>query len=228
MLRLHVASVLVLVVFPGRSLVAQSGDSIYAGRQCNNRLKALRMPELSDLGDSARFDSLLTAGADARAHMTSVSLRFQRDGALNEVSIGGARSSAAAAQIKSAIRPLLTLTQVPVGEFQLELVRLNATGQLRLLAGNATCAPEQHKTALLSVQLARIQQQFPQGRFPRDAIVTFILEPDGQVSNAWLSLSSGSSQADSMALELFRSLSFEAAIVGTTPVATLVRQPFRF
>jgi TonB family protein len=225
----HRVLALTLAVFCASARVrAQAHDSIYAGRLCDNRLKALRMPVLAELGDSARIDSLLSAAADSDAHITSVEIRYRKDGALQGLDVNGIRSESARHRLRDSLSPVIKLQRLPVGPFNLDVVRLNGTQQIRLMAGSATCEPRPHTTAELDSRIEFIRQTAPEARIHRDVPVEFILEANGVVSDAWLSRPTGFSRVDSLTMQLFRTMSFYPAIVGRTPVASLVVQPFKF
>ena len=207
---------------------AQSRDTVYSGRLCDSRLKTLQMPLLAEVGDSATLDALLSQGADPRAHITLVEFRFGKDGSLRRLDVRGARSSSARAQIRDGVRAVVGSTTLFPGEFRINVVRLNATGRIRLLAETTTCAPRQHVTPQVTTLINRIHHAAPVTQVHRDAVVEFILEADGRVGDAWLERSTGFARVDSLALELFRAMRFDPAIVGATPVAVLVEQPFKF
>ena len=226
--RHHLILTLTMPVFIGTAcLHAQASDSIYAGRDCNNRLKVLRMPLLAELGDSARFDSLLSIAADSKAHMTSVEIRYGKDGGFQGLDANGARSKAARDQLRERFSSLLQLKQLPVGPFKVQVVRLTSTRQVRVIAGSATCEPRSHTTGLQS-RIEFIRNAEPETHIHRDVLVQFILEANGDVSDAWLSRPSGVARVDTLAMQLFRDERFDPAIVGAARVASVVVQPFKF
>ncbi len=228
-MRKRLVIALTLAVFCATARVhAQTNDSIYAGRLCDNRLKALRMPVLAELGDSARIDRLLTNAADSHAHITSVEIRYRRDGALQGLNVNGIRSKSARDRLRDSLSAVIKLQRVPVGPFNLELVRLNGTEQIRLIAGSATCEPRPHTTAELDSRIEFIRHAEPETRIHRDVPVAFVLEANGVVSDAWLSRPTGLARVDSLTMQLFRTMSFYPAIIGSTPVASLVVQSFKF
>ncbi len=186
-------------LLPSR-LHAQLGDSVYSGRRCDNHLRDLRMPLLAELGDTVRFADLLSQGADPQARITSIDLRFGKDGNVRAVHISHARSSSAGAQIRDSIR----------------------------FAQTATCPVQQHLTPEATALLNEIHRAHPESRVNREAVVEFVLEADGQVREAWLAVSTGLTRVDSMAMEVFRAMRFDPAIVGRTPTAALEQQPFQF
>jgi len=210
------------------TLDAQRGDSVYSKRRCNNRLRDVRMPLLGELGDSVRFADLLSRGADQRAHITWVELGFGKDGALHRVDVKDARSSSARTLIKDSIRASVSSIGPYPRDFRVNLVRFNTTGDVRLLAETATCDPESHETPEAAALIREIHRDFPESHVHRDALIQFVLESDGTVTDAWLQVSTGFTQVDSLAMELFRVMRFYPAIVGHTPVAALVRQPYKF
>ena len=210
------------------TLRAQSDDSVYSGRRCNKRLRELRMPLLAELGDSVHLADLLSRGADPRASITSVQFTFGKDGALRRVEVRDAQSSAAGTLIKDSMRAVVTPQSAYPRDFRVYLVRFNSTGQLRLLAETATCEPENHLTAAARALIEEIHRTAPATHVHRGAVVRFVLEADGQVSDAWLEVRTGYTQVDSLAMEIFHLLRFDPAIVGRTPVAALVQQPLKF
>ena len=210
------------------TLGAQGGDSLYAGRHCDKRLTELRLPSLFDLGDSARLDAVLSRGADPQAPMTWAELRFGKDGLLRGVDVRDARSSSARSEIGDTIRAAVR----PIGkhprDFKINLVRVNTRGQIRLLAETATCEPQQHVTPEVTALIRQIHRDAPETNVHRDAVVQFILEPDGSVSDARLEVSTGVPRVDSLAMRLLHAMRFDPGIVGRTAVAALVRQRFKF
>ena len=210
------------------TLDAQRGDSVYSRRGCNKRLSELRMPVLSELGDSVRFADLLSRGADPQAHITWVELSFGRDGALRRLEAKDARSSSARTLIKDSMRASVNSIGAYPREFRVNLVRFNTTGEVRLLAETATCEPDSHQTPAAAALIREIHRNVPESHVHRDAIIQFVLESDGQVSDAWIRVSTGVSQVDSLAMQIFRVMRFDPAIVGQTPVAALVQQPYKF
>jgi hypothetical protein len=186
------------------------------------------MPALAEVGDSALIDGLLTDAADSHAHITSVEIRYRRDGALKGLDANGVRSKSARDRLRDSLSAIIRLQRVPVGPFNLELVRLNATQQIRLIAGSATCEPRAHTTAELDSRIEFIRHAEPATHIHRDVPVVFILEANGVVSDAWLSRPTGFARVDSLTMQLFHTMSFSPAIVGTRPVASLVVQSFKF
>ncbi len=179
-------------------LSAQANDSVYAGRHCNNRLKALHMPRLAEIGDSASLDSLLTNAADSQAHITVAEFQYNKDGAVVGVDVTGARSKAARDRLSQDARAALKLQKLPAGPFTLELVRLNRTRQLRLLVGTATCAPQAHETPKLHSQIYFFRKAYPGRSTQLTVYVAFILEANGRVSDAWLRPPTGVARLDSL------------------------------
>ena len=210
------------------TLDAQRGDSVYSKRRCNNRLRDMRMPLLAEVGDSVRFADLLNRGADPQAHITWVELSFGKDGALHRVDVRDARSSSARTLIKDSIRASVSSIGPYPRDFRVNLVRFNTTGEVRLLAETATCEPESHETPEAAALIREIHRDAPESHVHRDAVIQFVLESDGKVSDAWLQVGTGFSQVDSLAMQLFRVMRFDPAIVGHTPVAALVQQPYKF
>jgi hypothetical protein len=209
-------------------LTSQESDSMYRGRQCDKHLTELRMPGVADVGDSVRLDAVLTRDADAQKRITSARLRFGKDGLLRGVDVRGALSSWAASEIKDTIRAIAQSIGPYPHDFKVNLVRVNATGQIRVLAETVTCEPRQHVTPEAKSQLRRIQGEVPRGSVHRDALVQFILEADGRVSDAWMWDGTGFANVDSLTMQLFRAMRFDPAIVGRSAVATLLIQPFKF
>lgn len=223
----HTAAFAAQLIFVA-TLGAQADDSAFAGRHCDKRLTELRLPSLLDLGDSARLDAALSRGADPGAHATGAELHFGKDGLLRGVDVSGARSSSARAAIKDTIRAAVR----PIGDqprdVNINLVRVNATGLVRILAGSATCPALQHVTPESKAMIRQIQRDAPGPRVYRRAVVRFIVEPDGHVSDAWIDVSTGVPGVDSLAMQLFHAMRYDAAIVGRTTAATLLTQPFEF
>lgn len=209
-------------------LTAQANDSIYAGRSCDHRLKSLRMPILAELGDSALFHNLLASAADSKAHITTVSFRYKKDGSFDKVEISGARSKATADTLRRAARDSLRLPRMAAGPVSVQLALVNATHRLRLLAGAATCNPQRHTTAELDSRIEFIRHAYPDARVRKRVVVLFILEADGTASDVWLSRPSGFARVDTLTMHLFAVEQFRPAIFGSTPVAALVAQPFDF
>ncbi len=186
------------------------------------------MPVLADIGDSVRLADLLGRGADPQAHITSVVLRFRKDGDLRDVHVSHARSPSAGAEISDSIRPIVNPIGAHPRDFDISLVRLNATGQVRLLAATATCVPQAHLTPEAAAVLTKIRRDHSESWIYRRAVVEFIFDADGQVRGAWLSPGTNVTVVDSLLMELFRAMRFDPAIVGRTPTAALVQQPFDF
>jgi len=219
---------LIIPITLGSSRIqAQANDSIYTGRDCNNRLKALRMPLLGEIGDLGLIDSLLTGAADSSAHLTWVEVRYGKDGTFEGLEVNGVRSKSDRERVKSRFAQQLKLKRLPVGPFELEVARLSYNGQVRLLAGSVTCKPRAHRVAP-DPKIEFIRNTEPETVAHRDVVVEFILESNGIISDAWISSPSGVARVDSLALQFFRAESFDPAIVGTAPVPALVVQTLKF
>jgi TonB family protein len=108
------------------------------------------------------------------------------------------------------------------------LLRVNSTGQVRLLALTATCPALGRATPEYKALLRQIQRDTQGPRVYRRVLVRFILEPDSHVSDAWIDVSTGVPGLDSLAMQLFHTMRYDPAIVGRTTVATLLTQPFEF
>jgi TonB family protein len=210
------------------TLGAQASDSAFAGRHCDQRLAELRIPSLLELGDSARLDAVLSRGADPQAHTTGAELRFGKDGLLRGVDVKGARSSSARSEIRDTIRAAVRPISGQPRDFNINLVRVNTTGLVRILAGTATCPALQNVTPEAKALVRQIQRDAPGPRVYRRAVVDFILEPDGHVSDSWIDVSTGVPGVDSLAMQIFRAMHFNPAIAGRTTVAALLTQPFEF
>ena len=228
MARLPLVALAVVHLLQTATLGAQSSDPLAPYRRCDKRLTALRMPLLTELGDSARLDGFLSRSADPREHYTGVELHFGTDGSLRRLDVKGARSSSAREQLEDSMRAAVKPLGVSPHDFRVDLIRLNGTGRIRLLAGTFTCPPAQLRTPELIALMDEIAREAPESRVGRDAVVRFILEPDGSVGEAWLQLRTGFNRVDSMAIEIFRRLRFDPPRVGATPVAALLEQRIRF
>ena len=216
-------------------VVAQK-DPLYGGRHCNKHLMDQRMPTLAEIGDSARFAALLEAAADSHARYTDVSLHYDKAGTLETVDASGTRSKAALDQLRREARQLVLLQQVPKGPLGVSILRYNRSGRMRVVAtswstSSITCPPEMIETPRLRVELDEARYDAQKSNvlnIRREIRVMFLLEADGEVSDAWIEVPTGSTNIDSVALHLFRTMRFRPAIIGTSPVAAFVRMPFQF
>jgi len=206
---------------------AQSQSDRMRGR-CDPNRQELRMPPLNALGDSARLASILGGGANPRARLVFVELRFGKDGRLREVDVTRGASSSGRAAIRDSLRSLLRPIGISSIDVVVNVVRFNGSGQIRVFTATTTCRPEAYPTAETRSLISRIQRDAPQTNVRRDVTVEFILEADGQVSDAWVEFGSSYPRVDELALDIIKAQRFVPAMVGEVPVAAFIRQSVKF
>jgi len=209
----------------GTQVAAQATDTLYAGRHCDHSLLTLRAVTLSDVADSTLLINGLSAAADTTAAISRMSFSYDASGQVAKIGSDGIRHDAQEQlerDVRAAAKPVPGMPK----DFSVSIVLLNRRHVVGLSPSPVTCPPDESSTA----QAAQVMRQ---GRHspspaPRHALVGVWLGASGRVEDAWLVQSAGRRELDSLALVVVRVLQYKPALVGATPVGTLLEIPVRF
>jgi TonB family protein len=210
----------------GVPLRAQSADALYAGRTCNQDFAKLRAAALSDVVDSGPLVAALREAADSASPITKVVLIYDAYGELSRIKTGGTRSAAADADLERQVRAMAKPVTGMPNNFMATIVRLNRRDAIDVSPFPFTCPPSESSTPQ-AARIMRESRRFPSPP-PREAMVELWLRAGGDVADAWIVRSAGRRELDSLALTVVRVLRYAPPLVGTRPVATLLRVPVHF